>query len=100
MDGVAYLIEKNYTEDDLGQQSVSEEKRIEIMVSVGNVSRSEWFEAGRNGLKPSIMLTTAAVNYSGEEIIEFDGVRYGIYRTYIKGDTDEIELYLEKKAGV
>ena len=40
-----------------------------------------------------------APDYQKEELCEYDGVRYGIYRTY-KRDADHIELYLERKAGV
>lgn len=98
MDGVAYLIHKSHTRDELGQL-VPKEEKIEVFVMTKSVSGKEWHEAGRNGLKADIALITAYVNYSGETFIEYDGVRYGIYRTYHNKETDEIELYLEKKAG-
>lgn len=99
MDGVAYLIQETYIQDSLGQRIPSESKS-EILVSTGDINRSEWFNAGRNGLNPEIMLMTAAVNYSGEKIIEYGNVRYGIYRIYHKKESDEIELYLHLKGGV
>lgn len=99
MDGVAYLIQETYIQDSLGQRIPSESKS-EILVSTGDINRSEWFNAGRNGLNPEIMLMTAAVNYSGEKIIEYGNVRYGIYRTYHRKESDEIELYLHLKGGV
>lgn len=40
-----------------------------------------------------------AYDYAGETLAELDGVRYGIYRTYL-GKNETIELYLERKAGV
>ena len=99
MDGVAYLIQETYIQDSIGQHIPSETKN-EILVSTGDINRSEWFNAGRNGLNPEIMLTTAAANYSGEKIIEYENVRYGIYRTYHRKESDEIELYLHLKGGV
>lgn len=39
-----------------------------------------------------------AFDYNGEDIVEIDGNRYSVYRTY-RAKADEIELYLEKKAG-
>lgn len=38
-------------------------------------------------------------DYNGERIAELDGVRYGIYRTYL-AQNEFIELYLERKAGI
>lgn len=98
MDGVAYLIQMKYEADKIGQNISSEEKR-EIYVSERTLTRTEYFKAGQNGMNPEIMLATAAVNYSGENVIEYRTIRYGIYRTYQKLDSDEIELYLHKQAG-
>ena len=69
------------------------------MVSEGDLTRAEYFKAGQNGMSPEIMLTTAAINYSGEMMIEYRKVQYGIYRTFHKSDSDEIELYLHRKGG-
>lgn len=99
MDGVAYLITISHEKDSIGQH-VPEESRREIFVSAGSINRTEWATAGNRGLKAELMLKTASVNYSGEELIEFENVRYGIYRTYTNPETEETELYLEKKAGV
>ena len=51
-------------------------------------------------MSPEIMLTTPAVNYAGETVAEYKGILYGIYRTYHKEDSDEMELYLRRKGGV
>ena len=100
MDGVAYLISKTYKEGSLGQRIPAEEVQTEIFVTRGSISRREWMDAGRNGLNPEILLKTAVVNYSGEREILFEEVRYAVYRTFNPPDSDEIELYLQRKAGV
>lgn len=99
MDGVAYLLKESYKEDKIGQH-VPAKVRSEIFVSEGPITRNEWFKAGQSGMNPEIVLTTAAVNYSGETAIEYKNVRYGIYRTYHEKDSDEIELYMHRKGGV
>lgn len=98
--GEAELISTTYKEDAAGQRIPDGEVRTEILVRVESVNRREWTDAGRNGFNPEIKLITAAINYSGEREIEFDGARYSVYRTYNLPNSDEIELYLERKAGV
>lgn len=92
------LISKSYTKDNIGQHIATENKK-EVFCSIGSISKSEWFDAGRNGLKPELKVTLPMYNYNNEMIAEIDGIRYSVYRTY-KGPNDIMELYLEKKAGV
>lgn len=95
---VLTLIGVTYTADSIGQQ-IPEETTREVYCSVSSVSASEWFEAGRAGLKPEYRATMFAPDYQSEQIAELDGVRYSVYRTYL-GRNETIELYLERKAGV
>ena len=100
MDGIAYLIQKTYGNDEIGQMISESETRMEIFVTVESVSRREWSDAGKSGLNPEIKITTAVINYSGEKEVEYNGIRYAIYRSYHPSNTDQIELYLERKNGV
>lgn len=95
---VLTLISTSYTKDAIGQQ-VPKEKKRDVFCNVSSVSLSEWSDAGQAGLNPEYRATMFAPDYEGEEIAELDGIRYGIYRTYL-GRNEEIELYLERKAGV
>ena len=97
-DHVATLIGVTYREDALKQKIPVETKR-EIFCQVDGMRLSEWFSAGQKGLKPQFMVTVYPDDYAGEPLIEVDGVRYGIYRTY-PAKHDKLELYLEKKGGV
>lgn len=92
------LIKIDYTVDSIGQQVPIETKR-NVFCSIESISRAEWFEAGNAGLKPQYMAVMFAPEYEGEELCELNGARYGIYRTYATKN-EEIELYLERKAGV
>lgn len=95
---VITLIKTAYQQDEIGQM-IPEEIKRNAFCSVSSISLTEWSEAGRAGLKPELRATMFAFDYKGENIVELDGVRYGVYRThYGKGET--VELYLERKAGV
>lgn len=95
--GVAYLISRTYTQDAICQQ-ISTETRREVFCEVGGIRQSEFFSAGQSGLKSQLMLKVFSDDYEGEDLVEVDGVRYGIYRTY-PAKHGWTELYLEKKAG-
>ena len=95
---VLTLIKTTYTVDSIGQQ-VPQETRRNVICNISSVSASEFFDAGRAGLKPEYRATMFAPDYEREEIVELDGVQYGVYRTYL-GRNETIELYLERKAGV
>lgn len=94
---VLYLLTKTYTEDNLKQRIPTETSR-KVFCDVSSVSQSEFFEAGRNGLKAAFQVTMFAYDYHGEQECLYGGVRYSIYRTYRRQD-DDIELYLEKRVG-
>lgn len=95
---VLTLISVSYTEDDIDQQ-VPVETRKDVFCNITSVSASEFFDAGRAGLKPEFRATMFVYDYGGEDTVELDGVRYGVYRTYL-GRNETIELYLERKVGM
>ena len=94
---VAYLIATAYNTDAYGVQWPTETKQ-KIYCNVSSVSASEWFEGGRNGLNPELRVTTFSADYSGEKILEYNGARFTIYRTYV-AKNDTIELYCERREG-
>lgn len=95
---VLTLIEEAYKPDALGQLIPTETRR-DVYCNLSSVSASEWFDGGRAGLNPEYRATMFVYDYNGERIAELDGVRYGIYRTYL-AQNEFIELYLERKAGI
>lgn len=97
-DHVAHLISETCESDGLNQRIAVEKKR-EVFCRIKSVQQSEWFSAGNAGLKSQFRVEVFADDYAGETQIEVDGVRYGIYRTYL-GNHDQMELYLERKGGV
>lgn len=92
------LIAKSYKADAIGQR-VPQESSREVFCSVFSVSGAEFLDAGRSGIRAAYKITMYAPDYAGEEIAELDGTRFAVYRTYL-AKNEQIELYLEKKAGV
>lgn len=91
------LISVSRQQDKNGVWQFEENSRA-VFANVKSASAHEFFEGGRNGLNPQYVFTMFAYDYRGEGVVEYDGARYGVYRTYRKsGDT--VELYAERKGG-
>lgn len=81
------------------RQEIWTETRKEIIAEIQSISQSEFFLAGRNGLNPQLKILIYDFEYNGEEIVEVQGKRLSVYRTYKMIDSDRMELYLESKGG-
>lgn len=99
MEGSANLVHQTYEIDQIGQH-IPVEIVTEILCHIESIGQNEFFNAGQNGIKADLKVVTQSVNYNNEEIIEYNGERYGIYRTYRRNNSDEIELYCEWKGGI
>lgn len=94
---VLSLISASYTADEIGQRVAVESTR-NVFCNVQSVSRAEFYAGGEAGLRPSYVATVFRYDYEGEQVAELDGVRYSIYRTYVRQD-ELVELYLEPRKG-
>ena len=94
---VLTLISQTYTQDENGVQRASESAR-NVFCNVSSVTRAEWTDGGRLGLNPELRFVMFAYDYAGEELCEYHGVRYTVYRTY-RAEDDSIELYVERRTG-
>lgn len=95
------LLKKTYTTDAMGQKIYTTQERT-VFATLTSISRAEWTsytQAGRQGLVPAYVANVFFGDYEGESECVYDGQTYGIYRTYERDD-EQIELYLEKKAGL
>ncbi len=94
---VINLIAVTTARDECGVMRKTETSK-QVFCRVDSVTASEFFEGGRNGLNPEYRMTMFRHDYDGEPIVEYNGQRYSVYRTYI-GRDDTIELYVERKGG-
>lgn len=90
------LIGKTYTEDEIGQL-IPTETEVKVFAYVRDVSQTE---SARpiEGLIPSKVFDVRVNEYNDEEDVEYKGVRYHIYRTYMDDDS-RMELYGGKRTG-
>lgn len=95
---VIKLVSYTRAQDSTGVWRETESTRT-VFCKADSVSQSEFFEGGQNGLKPEWRFTMFAPDYGGERTVEYNGMQYSVYRTY-KAETDTIELYAERRAGV
>lgn len=63
----------------------------EVFVDVRTVRRAEFYEAMRTGLALTISFGIRACDYSGEKLVDYDGMRYQVARVYTK-DGEFMEL--------
>ncbi len=86
--------------DEIGQP-VQVEKKTTIQADTIGVARTEFYQAANAGLKPELVLLVHSFEYSGEKLLEFEGVKYSVLRTY-PTERDGLkltELTCERKIG-
>ena len=84
--------------DRRGQVIYSETSRA-TLCEVVPISRDEYFRGAENGINAEFEFKINPIEYNHEKIVEFEGRRYSIYRTYQAG-SDTLELYAEFVPGV
>lgn len=94
---VVTLISESVSYDSYGIPTKTTTSR-KVFCQVDSVTRSEFFEGGRNGLNPEYRVRMFYADYQGELLVGYKGLTYSIYRVY-KGRSDIIELYIERKGG-
>lgn len=94
---VIVLIDETYSSDSIGQQ-IATESRTTVYASVDSIRSAEFYNAGQLGLKPEFRFNIFSPEYSGEKIVEYNGERYSVYRTY-RAKNEILELYCTRKTG-
>ena len=90
------LIGKTYAEDAIGQL-IPTETENKVFAYIRDVSQSE-SSRPIEGLTPSKVFDVYVTEYNNETDVEYRGVRYTIYRTYLN-DESRVELYGARRTG-
>lgn len=98
-DDVIKFITYNSNKNSYGVVEKTEVLSDDIFCKVEAVGGKEFFRAGQNKINPEYKITTFHGNYSGENLLEYNGKRYTIYRHYRAPNSDYVELYTEEKIG-
>lgn len=96
---IVKLVKETITHGNYGQEIITETSST-VFGRLYSVTRNEWTDAGQRGVEANFRLDVYTFEYNGEKIVELDGVRYGVYRTYIRVNEDITELYLHTVNGV
>jgi len=78
---------------------IAGERQEEIFCCSLSISLGAYHRYGEKGLKPDIILAVHELEYGGEEVMEYEGVRYAITHTYRRVD-GLIELTGEERMGL
>lgn len=92
-----YLVSQTKTQNAIGEW-VSVETQRKVYANVKSVTQTEYFSASQVGLNPDFRFTMFAHDWQGEMIVEYNGLRYAVYRVYV-ATTDRLELYAQREAG-
>ena len=98
MDTVIYLLSTTAAEKNKYGVYESTKEPREVFCQVDSVTRAEFFGGGRNGLNPQYKFTMFSGDYEGENTVIYNGMTYGVYRTFNQ-EMDRVELYCERKGG-
>lgn len=91
------LIGETITEDDIGNQIAAETPTV-ILCDIKSVGRGEFYNAAAKGLRPEYIFVVHKFEYNGEQLVEFEGKRYNVLRSYAVS-AEELELTCEKVLG-
>ena len=90
----------NREQDENGVWRDTKEEARTILARMDDITRAEFYAAGQYGMRPDFRFIVNPVEYRGETVCAWNGRRYAIYRTYHVPGTDDLELYVQREAGV
>ncbi len=95
MNEILTLITVTQTVDDYGDPVIQEAAR-EVFAKLGSIGQKEFYQAQAVGLQPELKFILADyLDYEGETLVEHDGQRYRVLRTYRSGQELELTVYRE-----
>lgn len=84
------LIGVTFTQDEYANE-VETETETFVFADTGSVGRNEFYNAAKEGMKPTVIVTVRYFEYNNEKYLTYEGKRYKIDRTY-SADKENIEL--------
>lgn len=95
MDEVLILITVTQHVDEYGDLVAAETFR-QVFARLGSIGQKEFYQAQAVGLQPELKFVLADyLDYNGEALVEHDGQRYRVLRTYRAGQELELTVYRE-----
>lgn len=89
------LITVTQTPDEYGDLVATETAR-EVFARMGSIGMKEFYQAQAAGLQPELKFVLADyLDYEGETLVEYNGQRYRVLRTYRNDQELELTIYRE-----
>lgn len=86
---IATLVKREYAGAEL------KETKREVFCSLRSIGMKEFYQANASDFHPELKLVlTDHLDYENEKLVDYDGQRYRVLRTYRAGQ--ELEIVLEK----
>lgn len=77
-----------------GFENPQVESKRTVFCNKRSVSQGEYYKAQQAGKQVEAKVEVHTVDYEGEALVEFEGRRYSVLKTYEPPDSDVIELTL------
>jgi len=97
---IIYLISETEGVDEIGNIITTSSSQKKCYAKVQSVRTNEFYNAVEVGLTPSIEFVIKKLNYSGEDLIEWNGNKYQVIRIVEPKNKFDIVLVCSKKIGV
>lgn len=97
---IIYLISETEGVDEIGNVITTSSSQTKSYAKVQSVRTNEFYNAVEVGLTPSIEFVIKKLNYSGEDLIEWNGNKYQVIRIVEPKNKFDIVLVCSKKIGV
>lgn len=95
MTDILTLIRQDHGVDEYGDQVLTETTR-EVFGELRSIGQKEFYQAQAVGLQPELKFVLADyLEYENEQLVEHDGQRYRVLRTYRTGQQIELTCYRE-----
>lgn len=83
----------------ISELSDDETEETEVFAEIDSVGQNEFFAAEQAGFRPEFRAKIWREEYDNETILQLDGKKYDIYRTF-ECPGGKIELYAQHRVGV
>ena len=96
MTDILSLVSRTPARTDQGDPTIEETSRT-VFCSVHSVGQKEFYQANATDFHPELKLVLADyLDYQDERLVDYNGLRYRVIRTYRSGQT--LELVVERAA--
>ena len=96
---IIYLLKEEIREDEIGNMASSFTTSTKCYAKKQSVKTSEFYNAIEVGMNPSCEFVIKRLNYSGQELLEWNEDIYSIIRTIDSKNKFDIVLVCERKIG-